>query len=182
MENTLENKRKFASLYFGQEVLSFPFNKVQEGNLFNLNHVMNQIIEDSQYSVLNLKPLSSITEKDFIHLVEISMPYLKAPEFKISKGYNKNGHNIDGSVLCLEIIEYIDLIDQEVLHALIQIDTDENDIITGMFEDDGKILRDDATDNIIHVINFLRSKGYALPWMGVSVEKQVEYGWVKIIE
>lgn len=29
-------------------------------------------------------------------------------------------------------------------------------------------------------IDFLRSKGYALPWMGLSVEKQIEYGWVKI--
>lgn len=30
--------------------------------------------------------------------------------------------------------------------------------------------------------DFLRSKGYALPWMGLSVEKLVEYGWVKLKE
>lgn len=28
--------------------------------------------------------------------------------------------------------------------------------------------------------DYLRSKGYALPWMGLSVEKLVEYGWVKL--
>jgi len=28
--------------------------------------------------------------------------------------------------------------------------------------------------------DYLRSKGYALPWMGLSVEKQIEYGWVKL--
>lgn len=28
--------------------------------------------------------------------------------------------------------------------------------------------------------DYLRSKGYALPWMGLSVEKQVEYGWIKL--
>lgn len=32
----------------------------------------------------------------------------------------------------------------------------------------------------IKVVDYLRSKGYALPWMGLSVEKQIEYGWIKI--
>lgn len=30
--------------------------------------------------------------------------------------------------------------------------------------------------------DYLRSKGYALPWMGLSVEDLVEYGWVKLKE
>ena len=30
--------------------------------------------------------------------------------------------------------------------------------------------------------DYLRSKGYALPWMGLSVEKLIEYGWVKLKE
>lgn len=29
-------------------------------------------------------------------------------------------------------------------------------------------------------IDFLRQKGYAIPFMGLSVEKLVEYGWVKL--
>lgn len=32
------------------------------------------------------------------------------------------------------------------------------------------------------VIDFLRSKGYALPWMDLSVEDLIEYGWIKLIE
>lgn len=28
--------------------------------------------------------------------------------------------------------------------------------------------------------DYLRSKGYALPWLGLSVEKQIAYGWVKL--
>jgi len=28
--------------------------------------------------------------------------------------------------------------------------------------------------------DYLRSKGYALPYMGLSVEKLIEYGWVKL--
>lgn len=30
--------------------------------------------------------------------------------------------------------------------------------------------------------DFLRSKGYALPWMGLSVETMIEYGWIKLAE
>lgn len=29
-------------------------------------------------------------------------------------------------------------------------------------------------------IDYLRSKGYALPWMDLSVEDLVDYGWVKL--
>lgn len=30
--------------------------------------------------------------------------------------------------------------------------------------------------------DYLRSKGYALPWMGLSVEEMVQAGWIKLIE
>lgn len=37
---------------------------------------------------------------------------------------------------------------------------------------------------IIHLkpvdFDYLRSKGYALPWMGLSVEDLIRYGWVKL--
>ena len=32
----------------------------------------------------------------------------------------------------------------------------------------------------VYDADYLRSKGYALPWMGISVNKLVEYGWVKL--
>lgn len=32
----------------------------------------------------------------------------------------------------------------------------------------------------IHCIDYLRLKGYAVPYMGLSVETLIEYGWVKI--
>lgn len=30
--------------------------------------------------------------------------------------------------------------------------------------------------------DYLRLKGYALPWMGLSVEEMVDAGWIKLIE
>jgi hypothetical protein len=32
------------------------------------------------------------------------------------------------------------------------------------------------------VIDNLRSKGYALPWMGLSVDEMIEAGWIKLTE
>lgn len=34
--------------------------------------------------------------------------------------------------------------------------------------------------NSISAVDFLRSKGYALPWLNYSVEKQIENGWIKL--
>ena len=34
--------------------------------------------------------------------------------------------------------------------------------------------------NRFHIIDYLRSKGYALPWMNLSVDDLVEYGWIKL--
>ena len=31
-----------------------------------------------------------------------------------------------------------------------------------------------------YILDYLRSKGYALPFMGLSVEQLIEYGWLKL--
>lgn len=31
-----------------------------------------------------------------------------------------------------------------------------------------------------HEVDYLRSRGYALPFMGVTVEYQIKYGWIKL--
>jgi len=37
--------------------------------------------------------------------------------------------------------------------------------------------------NLSHVqFDYLRSKGYALPWMDLSVEEMIEAGWIKLNE
>jgi hypothetical protein len=43
-----------------------------------------------------------------------------------------------------------------------------------------KLLIDDAVDKQ-KTVDYLRSKGYALPYDGLSVEKQIEYNWIKLI-
>lgn len=33
-----------------------------------------------------------------------------------------------------------------------------------------------------HLLDYLRSKGFALPFMGISVEEMVQAGWIKLKE
>ena len=40
----------------------------------------------------------------------------------------------------------------------------------------------DVLELSMEIGDYLRSKGYALPWMDLSVEDLVEYGWVKLKE
>lgn len=40
--------------------------------------------------------------------------------------------------------------------------------------------RTQKTHWIVEQNDYLRSKGYALPWMGISVEEQISKGWVKL--
>lgn len=69
--------------------------------------------------------------------------------------------------------------------------SDENAIEAGNIFDGLRLLNSSAKINYTKVwlnqfiekreiSDFLRSKGYALPWMGLSVEQLVEYGWVKL--
>jgi len=44
-----------------------------------------------------------------------------------------------------------------------------------------KLMEESKTINeLIFAVDFLRYKGYALPWMGISVEEQVSRGWIKL--
>lgn len=37
-------------------------------------------------------------------------------------------------------------------------------------------------DELLKIVDYLRSKGYALPFLGLSVASQISYGWVKLAE
>lgn len=48
--------------------------------------------------------------------------------------------------------------------------------------DSGTTSSTNGIKNWLHVFDYLRSKGYALPYMDLSVEDLVEYGWIKLKE
>ena len=58
-------------------------------------------------------------------------------------------------------------------------------IVNGKFGIDSNAVNPDDEDydtilNYIPVFDFLRSKGYALPFRGVDVETLISWGWVKL--
>lgn len=50
------------------------------------------------------------------------------------------------------------------------------------FKEVGKdYIEDTGADALaLRILDYLRSKGYALPWLDTTVEEQIEYGWVKL--
>lgn len=130
MENTLENRARFFSLYYGVK------------KVLKITPTQNETIGKGGWNLrhpdfyLELKPLSSITDEDAI---EVSTIWGSEVPSKII-----------GRSLVLRIAGASPKIETEFRNA-------------------------------IGVIDYLRFKGYALPFMGLSVEKMIEYGWIKTV-
>ena len=152
MENNTENKAKFFAQYWGQEVLKYPgLNPVFEIQWQEFNpHIENEEIKPIQDGYLELKPLSSITDEDAI---EVS------------------------SLLTQEKYIVVERTDQ-----YISLSKGKYDFFIWF---DGEILfnNDNASQlplERMHVYDFFRLNGFALPWNGISVQEQIERGWVKL--
>lgn len=103
-ENTLENKAKFFAQYWGQHLI------IMGSFLRIIDHLTLGNIENDD--ILQLKPLSKISDEDAINL-----------------GYGYASH---------------------------------------------------LKSNLDRNIDQLRNLGFAVPWMDLSVEDLVEYGWIKL--
>lgn len=53
-------------------------------------------------------------------------------------------------------------------------------VVEDLTDFEENILLSEATKTNYIFVDYLRSKGYALPWMGLSVEQQIKYGWIKL--
>lgn len=51
--------------------------------------------------------------------------------------------------------------------------------LTGIYPIDGS---EDTTNNMFHLCDYLRSKGFALPFMGISVDEMLKAEWIKLKE
>lgn len=129
MKNTLENKAKFFTQYFGQKVRVW---KKDLQTLLNISYA-SLSIEAVEDSYLELKPLSQISDEDAIWLA--------------NWGYG-----------CYNIS------DEE---KILRVKKDKYKYYKGCFTN-------------VYVVDYFRSKGYALPWNGITVEEQIKFGWIKL--
>jgi hypothetical protein len=153
MENTLENKALFFAMYTGQQI----FHSEHNVGVFKLsNHPPNTLWKDETIYA-QLKPLSSIADEDAygtgILINCWSDSERKMEFFKSDK--MKDVHIMGGK-------NFAHCIGKEYGHGL-----------SHPFAN--------STTDILAAYDYLRSKGYALPFMGLSVETMIEYGWIKTV-
>lgn len=102
---------------------------------------------------LNLKPLSSISDEDAIEVAKILYPMYSAWE-----------------------------INKANLPSTLWVENMANDEYSFCLANDGLEAYLDGPQimNFQTAVDFLRSRGYALPFMGLSVEEMVGAGWIKL--
>lgn len=74
-----------------------------------------------------------------------------------------------------------------ILKSISSITPNEQGFITSSkITNDTTLIIEDKIGNYflgdLYITDYLRSKGYALPWMGLSVDQMVEAGWIKLIK
>ena len=158
MENTDENHGKFRAQYFLQNV----FVDAQ-----GVKHILDacylgfKFLRDGSY--LELKPLSMISDQDAFKVAEM----ICYDDFTPDKIINKESY-----------WKSITILGYRKDNIEIEIQIYKNGDLYGHFS---KIENDQYYSlNYSNAYGYLRSKGYALPYLGISVEKQIEFGWVKL--
>lgn len=165
-ENNSTNKAIFLSQYWNQEVLCIP-NLIYTGNPPEPSHEEWIEVKVDEFYIMKvanstlpafLTPLSQITDEDAIEITKISI--CRNP-FAVHVRRNDCGE-----------IE-IENISQHSTWKL---------FISGIYIyfKCGNSRREVDSTTMLAIYDYLRSKGYALPWMGLSVDELVEYGWVKL--
>lgn len=168
IQNNLQNRLRFFALYWGLNILYV--NKIVYPYEVGTNHIY-------RGDYLELKDIKDISDEDAIEVARLCLDPKEKP---------------------LEVVEIInwDWLKKIIVNrepSLTDKDTIIEMYISFNFEDaevkftwdynnskgSGQLER--HLPNASRAYDYLRSKGYALPWLGLSVEQQIEYGWIKII-
>lgn len=159
-EITPENKAKFLAQYWGQNIFhwKYPEHAANENVITNIDE---GALKYAKCGSILLKPLSSLFDEDVIGAVfmngipegwELYKVYTLAPTAWFSVKLRRRYGESDHS-FNEDGYEYKD-------HFL---------------KIKGSPLSSWSTD-------YLRSKGYAVDWMGLTVAEMVEAGWIKLIK
>lgn len=178
MENTIENKIKFFGQYLGSQIYSEYSEKEM-----TMKCVSEESVEEDPNAYLLLKPIISITDKDAIEIAKLVHERPKSDKFKIAKKYDKpfgiHVELLDEKINC---IYHISINAEGNINANQHfLKTDTDNAISYKHNIGETEYSQRSPIAYIAIVDFLRSKGYAIPWMGLSVAKLVEYGWLKLV-
>lgn len=151
-ELTLENKAKFFAQYWGQLVIEDVNGK---GETFLYPVVYSNMYRFEESTVV-LKPISSISAEDAYGVgVRVNCWSWAERNMSFFENDEMKEVHVDGGKMFAEAIGKP--FGPGMSHPFAQNSTD-----------------------ILNAYDFLRSKSYALPWMGISVEEMVASGWIKL--
>ena len=159
---TPELKAKFFAQYWGQKVFKYEMLDKLRSKFLSLD---DDHLSDDDYLIL--KPLSSISDEDAIEVAKISDV---VPDEGLLVERRSRGSVF---VYC----KYNDTAHTNKPENLFVIPA--NDLAFYCYSDSGKIYNVDA-ERALDMFDLLRSKSYAIPFMGISVEEMIEAGWIKL--
>lgn len=155
MENTLENKAKYFALYWGQSILRFPIVDEQSPHAKPANVEIPSWALYKEYNYWSVQN-GYLELKSLLSITNEDVMEVA----KIYYSYNQYAYSDHN-----EYIEDITKEGRDIIQRL----------INGTLASHSMLI-------LSNILDYLRSKGYALPWMGLSVEQQIEFGWVKLKE
>lgn len=175
MENTLKNKATFSAQYWGQKVGMFSDNHE------NFDLVIGEQLSLDKIRHLRLRPLSTISDEDAIEVAKLSHQMLNV-QFKVLK---RDADLIHITWTSNTNIEYHVSIRYKyaAVNSNVNFLKNEKEDFKTFKHNIGEItLSSERPVPYVAIVDFLRSKGYAIPYMGLSVDKLVDYGWVALTD
>jgi len=165
MENNRENKARFMALYFGQRIMNWhqwDEDAVRSLVDFKVPMRTNKGIDDGWH--VELRSLSLITDEEAIDVAEIEgyNDYVNITRSSDGKLYlspwRAEGEYWQIPFFIINTKEYF------------------------MEWDNREEYEENRTLGVgVSAYDYLRSRGFALPYLGLTVEQQVAYGWVNLI-
>jgi len=146
-------KCRFFSQYYGQKILRWhQWIETKPNSKVDLSI---PAIEKSGWFI-KLKPLSKITDEDAIEII------------KIIDSKSNNFINVNYSYAEKKELPYI----KSVISDKGRFDINDNFCL---------IIDKQVIHFSLNIFDYLRSKGYALPFLEYSVEELISFGWVRLV-
>ncbi len=173
MKNTLQLKEMFFGQYFGQEVFCDSSVGLEKESYQEVYHSVGDM---SESSFVKLKSIESITDEDAIRVAQLA--HQKDSTFLVKR-------KTEGEFL-IHLTKETDILTYHIsINKYCCINCNWHFKSSADFKaDNAKINIGEITNTsakpipYIAIVDYLRSKGYALPYNGISVKELVQFGWV----
>lgn len=156
------NKEKFFALYWGQDIVFNDESSPLSNNYFS--ELDQQFMYDHGVAFyrLGLKSISKISDQDAIEVAKRLMPIFA------------ECNSIEVHRECNVCVKFIGLGEVKIYHPELSF------IVNDYNNPNGAIYQ--SPENISHCIDFIRSKGYFHPWMGLSAHDLEQADWIILDE